>query len=394
MKWLNGYRMKVVFVVFVTAIVFRGGPAEADFTFGEPVNLGPTVNTSYGEAGQSISADGLTLYFGESPDNPHPNGYGGADIWVTTRDTIDDEWGPPMNLGLTVNTSADDATPCMSADGLSLYFASNRPGGQGSIDLWMSTRTTTKDEWSAPVNLGSTVNSSADEAFPSISADGLELYFSDYKLHRTGGYYDLWVTKRPTKDDKWGEPENLGDTVNSSTLDISPFISADSLTLLFASWRGAGSIDDIWMTRRAADSDPWSTPVNLGPPINTTFKDSLPSLSANGSTLYFSSDRPGGSGDHDLWQASVIPIVDFNGDGKVDRLDVGLLMLNWGTDNSLYDIGPTPFGDGIVDSKDLMVLAEHITDAGTIIAGDANYDGVVDFVDLAELMNNWLKQQP
>jgi hypothetical protein len=88
------------------------------------------------------------------------------------------------------------------------------------------------------------------------------------------------------------------------------------------------------------------------------------------------------------------PPPDFNADGNVDRLDVGLLMLNWGTDESLYDIGPTPWGDGIVDAKDLIVLAEHITDAGAIIAGDINYDGVVDFLDLAELAKNWLRQQP
>jgi hypothetical protein len=87
---------------------------------------------------------------------------------------------------------------------------------------------------------------------------------------------------------------------------------------------------------------------------------------------------------------SIEPVVDFNGDGKVDRLDVGLLMVNWGTDDSPYDIGPTPFGDGIVDSKDLMVLAKH----GAILAGDVNYDGMVDFLDLAEVAKNWLRQQP
>ena len=386
MKWLNCYRMKVVFVVFVTAIVFGGGRAEADFTFGEPVNLGPTVNTSYGEACQSISADGLTLYFGEVPGDVDPSGCGGCDIWVTTRDTIDDEWGPRTNLAI-VNTSSDDATPCISADGLSLYFASDRPGGRGSIDLWVATRTTTDAPWGEPENLGDTVNSWADEVCPSISADGLELYFSDYLVTRPGGYYDLWVTTRDTIDGEWGTPENLGDTVNSSTFDAGPFISADSLMLFFLSWRGGGSIDDIWMTRRATVSDPWSTPVKLGSPINSPVKDGYPSLSADGSTLYFGSERPGGSGGFDLWQASVTPIVDFNGDGKVDRLDVGALMVNWGTDNSLYDIGPTPFGDGIVDSKDLMVLAEY----GAMLCGDVNFDGVVDLLDLAELSKNWLR---
>jgi hypothetical protein len=90
------------------------------------------------------------------------------------------------------------------------------------------------------------------------------------------------------------------------------------------------------------------------------------------------------------YKASILPIVDFNADGKVDRVDMGSLMFNWGTDKSLYDIGPTPLGDGIVDSKDLMVLAQH----GVMLAGDVNYDGVVDFFDLAEVAKNWLQQGP
>jgi len=275
----------------------------------------------------------------------------------------------------------------VSADGLSLYFTSNRAGGSGSWDLWMTTRETTSDPWGGAVNLGPTVNSWADEICPSISADGLELYFSDYRVTRPGGYYDLWVTKRPTRDDPWGTPVNLGDTVNSSTLEMSPFISADSLTLLFHSWRpgGVGGKDDIWMTRRATDSDPWCTPVNLGPPINSTFDDYFPSLSANGSTLYFGSNQPGGSGGPDLWQASVIPIVDFNGDGVVDAADMCIMVDHWGDNYSLCDIGPMPWGDGVVDVKDLIVLSEHLLPVFAAhweldeTAGNIAYDSVGDY---------------
>ena len=374
MKWLSSYRMNVVVVVFVTAFVFGGGRTEADFTFGEPVNLGPNVNTSYAEAGQSVSADGLTLYFGEHPGNVDPKGYGGCDIWVTTRGTIDDEWGPRTNLGPTVNTSSDDALPCMSTDGLSLYFSSNRAGGYGGPDLWMTTRETTSDPWGEPVNLGSTVNSSADEAFPSISADGLELYFSEFRVYRPGGYGygDIWVTKRPTTDDPWGTPVNLGDTVNGWYQDGGQFISADGLTLFFGSNPRPGGLgaDDIWMTRRATDSDPWCEPVNLGPPVNSPFKDGMPSFSANGSTLYYFSDRPGGSGDYDLWQASVIPIVDFNGDEITDLADLVMLIDNWDTDNMLYDIGPMPWGDGVVDIEDLKVFIIHWEEENIVNSAD------------------------
>ncbi|MHC4587493.1 MAG: hypothetical protein ACYS3N_23450, partial [Planctomycetota bacterium] len=86
-----------------------------------------------------------------------------------------------------------------------------------------------------------------------------------------------------------------------------------------------------------------------------------PNISADGSTLYFDCDRPGGLGGSDLWQAIILPVVDFNADGIVDGLDVCMMVDNWHTDEPLYDIAPMPFGDGIVDVKDLVLLAEHLT---------------------------------
>ncbi len=379
-------------VIIVLALGLVAEIAKADFTFGEPTNLGPTVNTSYGDVNPNISADGLSLYFCDLPFSIAPGGYGGGDLWVTTRDTTDDEWGTRMNLGPTVNTSSGDGPPCMSADGLSLYFSSKRPGGYGNDDLWMSSRTTTKDDWSAPVNLGPTVNSSADECFPSISADGLELYFAEEDIARPGGYgnADIWLTTRATKNDPWGEPVNLGPTVNSSANDgyAGQSISADGLSLYFTSNRpgGLGGYD-IWVTRRATVSDPWAPPVNLGPPINSFAYDIAPNFSADGSTLYFSSLRPGGFGGYDIWQVSITPIVDFNGDGIVDSKDMCIMVDHWGEDYSLCDIGPTPLGDGIVDVQDLIGLAEHLFEevkdptfvahwALDEIEGDIAYDSV------------------
>jgi len=100
--------------------------------------------------------------------------------------------------------------------------------------------------------------------------------------------------------------------------------------------------------------------VNLGPTLNTSASETGPALSADGSTLYFGSDRPGGSGGWDIWHASIDPVVDLNGDGIVDATDMCIIVDHWGTDNPLCDIGPTPFGDGVVDVQDLIVLAEHL----------------------------------
>ena len=331
----------------------------ADFTFGAPTNLGPAVNSSATEAGQSISVDGLSLYFSSN----RPGGHGGYDLWMTQRLSKDSPWAEPVNLGPVVNSSAGEVTPCLSADGLSLYFCdwpSARPGGYGGEDLWVTTRETMDDEWGIPMNLGLSVNSSSDDWSPNLSTDGLSLFFDS---SRPGGQgdYDLWMTQRPSKDAPWAVPVNLGPTVNSSSLDVAPSLSADGLILLFTSERPGGLGDwDVWFTRRETIQAEWTEPVNLGPTVNTWGPDGIPNISADGSVIYFYSTRPGGEGGYDLWQVPIEPVVDFNNDGIVDIADVGVMIEHWHTDYSLCDIGPFPWGDGIVDVQDLIVLAEHL----------------------------------
>ena len=144
-----------------------------------------------------------------------------------------------------------------------------------------------------------------------------------------------------------------------------PVISNDGLLLLFNDWwadsprPGGFGNDDIWFARRAKKDSSWSEPVNAGALINTAGWDWCGAPSADGSTLYFSSDRLGTHGSDDLWQAPIIPIVDFNADGKVDTSDLVMLIDAWGTDNTLYDIGPMPWGDGVVDIEDLKVFIKY-----------------------------------
>ena len=348
---------KTISLVLVLVAALAAEVAKADFTFGTPTILGPTVNSSSNDYGPSISTDGLKLYF----HSDRPGGFGGDDIWVTARGTTDDDWGKPVNLGATVNSASLDNGACISANGLELYFSSNRPGGYGEFDLYVSTRTTPDDDWSPPVNLGAVINTGAIDRFPSITGNGLELYFSS---RRPGGYGndDVWVTTRTTRDDPWGIPEHLSAPINTLADDRFPSISTDGLVLFFYSFQRSGGSGnaDLCMTTRKTIQDDWSTPVTLGPIVNTPYSDSGPGISADGRTLFFSSNRPGGLGDWDLWQTPIIPIVDLNGDGIVDVADMGLMVDHWGTDEPLCDIGPMPWGDGIVDVKDLIVLAEHL----------------------------------
>ncbi len=350
------HKRNILILALVWVVIPGVRDVNADFTFGTPVNLGPTVNSSARDVIPSISADGLTLYF----SSDRSGGYGGFDLWVATRETISDPWDAPVNLGPTINTSSEDGTPCIMADGLTLYFYSDRSGGYGAWDIWLTTRETTEDEWGTPINLGSTVNSPYRDVAPSITADGLSLFFVSDRPGGSGSR-DIWVTTRATKSDDWGSPINLGPTVNTSSFEATPSISADGLLLFFQSNRAGGYGGfDIYVSRRATENDPWGEPVNLGPIVNSSNFEGNPSISADGSSLYFVTNRSGGSGNADLWQVPVIPIVDLNGDGIVDAADMCIIVDHWGTDNQLCDIGPMPWGDGIVDVQDLIVLAEHL----------------------------------
>lgn len=366
MKWLNGDRMKLMFMVTMVGVFFVGGNAKADFTFGEPVNMGQPVNSYFPDIPDCITADGLEMYINSFN---RTGGYGGFDEWMTKRNTIGDEWSAPVNLGQPINSGRHDGCGYISVDGLELYLhLMNRPGGLGNYDIWISRRDTREDAWGEPLNLGPRVNSSSGDACPWVSPDGLELYFSST---RSGGYgdYDIWVSRRATKDDPWGQVENLGPIVNSSASECWVSLSSDGL-ILFVSEEvtcpirpgGYGNVD-MWMTRRTNVSDPWGEPVNLGPTVNSSSLDCRPMTTCDGLMLYFCSDRPGGLGGAwygDIYQAPIVPIVDFNGDRIVDAEDMCIMVDHWGTDNQLCDIGPMPWGDGVVDVQDLIVLVEHL----------------------------------
>jgi hypothetical protein len=146
---------------------------------------------------------------------------------------------------------------------------------------------------------------------------------------------------------------------NEQLLSLSP----DGLLLLFCDnpfqgtpRSGGYGGADMWMARRASRSAPWQAPVNLGAQVNGPAADAQPRISPDGRTLYFFSER---SGIYDNWQAPIIPVVDFNGDGKVDIQDLLRLIESWGKDDPSVDIGPMPWGDGKVDEKDLEVLMSY-----------------------------------
>jgi hypothetical protein len=198
------------------------------------------------------------------------------------------------------------------------------------------------------------------------TSDGLETYWSFTNSQEPGGYggNDIWMMRRERIDAAWGPFVNLGQVVNSPANESAPTISPDGLELYFHNGPtpprpGGYGNWDLYRSRRASPSGSWGDPLNLGPLVNSPGYEENGFFSADGSTFFFDSDRGGGYGPYDIWQVSAIPTVDFNGDGKVDVVDLVMLIDNWGTNKALCDIGPMPWGDGKVDIEDLKVFMTY-----------------------------------
>ncbi len=346
-----------VLVLSSWVVLLLSGVTMADFYFGQPANLGSVVSTSHDEGVDCISYDGLELYLTYSAGGPFALG-------VSTRESTDDEWGPYKDLGPIVNNAWDNEASSISSNGLELYYAQFSAPGQGG-NIVVSRRSSKLDPWGSPQDLGPEFNNDGFlNSAPWIAASGLELYFSST---RPGGFgsSDLYVSTRESLDADWQVPINLGWGINTQYADSFFSVSSDGLVLFISDHPthperpgGVGG-KDIYYCRRTSTSEPWGDPVSLPIPINTQFIDFYPMISPDGSDLYFESNRPGGFGRDDAYQSSITPIVDFNRDGLVEIEDLVELINSWGQDNPRYDIGPMPWGDGIVDRADLEVLLSY-----------------------------------
>jgi Tol biopolymer transport system component len=204
-------------------------------------------------------------------------------------------YGTPIALS-DVNTASRDRGPSLSSDGLTLFFCTDRAG---DFDLWTVTRSSLTGPWSAASKIQD-INTPGDEVFPSLSADGLSLFFADQfaiASSRPGnmGQADIWMSTRANHQTPWQPPINLGPAVNSAYFESSPTISNDGRTLVFSSLDrpGHGGFD-LWMSTRPDPADPlgWTPAVNMGAVINSRFADCCADLSPDGLALYFSSGRP------------------------------------------------------------------------------------------------------
>ncbi|MFQ5335436.1 MAG: OmpA family protein, partial [Flavobacteriales bacterium] len=265
----------------------------------EPINMGENINSPDEEYWPAMTADRQIFVFTRrEPESKYIQNRQ-VRYWedfYMARKQSEGNWSRAVNLGSPINTKNNEGALFLSPDGkLAFFVACHRSDGKGSCDIYMAKR---KGElWGSPVNLGYPVNSSAWESSPSFSSDGKTLYFTS---NRGGGKgkKDIWISELQ-KNGKWSKPVNL--EINTKGNEMSPFIHPDNRTLYFTSdgYPGMGKLD-LFVSRRQEDGS-WGAPVNLGYPINT-FNDEIGLfLDASGKLAYIASARNGGYGKLDIY---------------------------------------------------------------------------------------------
>jgi hypothetical protein len=282
--------MKLVVAVGVLALlsVFPSKDVPRFTDWGPAESLGPVINSPYLESCVSLSKNGLSLFFSSNRQTGNPTS-SDRDLYVSTRPRIDAPWQAPAPLGM-LNTTAWESCPALSLDEHRLYFTSDRPGGCGQYDIWVSRRQHRTDDfsWQPPVNLGCKadgyVNSPVWDLMPTFFEDEtgrMLMYFGSNRDEPRG--FDLFQIEM-TDDDTFGPAKPLSE-LNSAWVEHAVTVRRDGLEVIFASTRTDGRFR-FWTATRASTADPWSEPVLVS---------SLPAggggrlaLSFDGRELYFS----------------------------------------------------------------------------------------------------------
>ena len=298
-------RMTCVLSLALPALGAADGNQFSDWI--DPVHLGPIVNSSARELGPELSPDGHSRYF--ASDRP---GSVGLDMWVSQRACRHCPWNAPVHLGPNINSPQSDGGPTFSPDGHLLSITSDRVdvGAQGGDDIWVSHRKNKRDDfgWGPPVNLGPDVNTTLHETGPAfLSGRGKRghhiLYFGRGATLDEFDIYQAAVTRH-------GKPLEPGVPVaelnHPTALDGLGDVRAGGRELIFWSTRPGGlGLADIWVATRPNIHHPWSTPQNLGVPVNTSFGELGPRLSSRGGILFFSATAARGSlGFQDIWMST------------------------------------------------------------------------------------------
>jgi outer membrane protein OmpA-like peptidoglycan-associated protein len=284
---------------YENAIAFNNSNKRSGYNF-NPKNLGASVNTAWLEYYPAINVSNDYLVFTRRIPMQN-NSALHEDFFQAFKKEKNWVNAAPLQGG--INTEDNEAAQTLSADGNYMVFTiCNSPDGLGSCDLYYSQFN--GKTWSSPINMGRNVNTEFWESAPSLSPDGKDLYFTSNRAEETLGGKDIFVSHK-LPNGSWSKAENLGSVINTTADEASPFIHFDNESLYFLSngQPGIGG-DDLFMTKKDANQQ-FTKPVNLGYPINTIENEGSLVITTDGTTAYFASDRAGGYGGLDIYSFEV-----------------------------------------------------------------------------------------
>jgi len=271
-------------------------------------SAGNVINSKFPDFAPVISADEKVMIFtsrrtGSTGGLIDETGEYFEDIYISKK--VNGQWGTPQNIGANINTDGHDASIALSADGSELFIYKD----DGAGDIYYC-KQRSDGSWSKPLPIEGSVNSRASyENAAAVSPDGNTLFFAS---NREGGYggLDLYMVKM-NDNGYWGKPTNLGPVINTADDDEGPFMDFDGMTLYFSSraHKGMGGFD-IFKTYYDSTKAAWTEPINMGYPINSADNDIYFVLSGDGSHGYYASAKDDGVGEKDIYMISMPPRED------------------------------------------------------------------------------------
>lgn len=255
--------------------------------------LSGKINTSFKETFPLISREGGILIFTSDRSEDEyliKSGSNFGDVYIARREGSN--WGAPEKIGDAINVKLNETATCVSADGKTLFLRYEEGGG----DIYTSTFE--NGEWTTPVALNRFINHPQyRESAACVSPDGRKLFFSSNRAGGRGGF-DIYVSELGTNG-QWGRPSNLGSAINTRSDEDRPFVHNDS-TLYFSS-NGHATLGNSDILKTTLREGRWSPPENLGHPINTTGDDGYLVLTADGSSGYYARRRRDDPGNTDIF---------------------------------------------------------------------------------------------
>ena len=303
----------IVMLIALLAVRLDGLKNAADdcsagkpYCYDAPVHLDSPINTPGFEGKPSLSADGLELYF----VSDRPGGLGGPgdqDIYVSRRRSVNSSWDQPERVAPPVSSTFFDITPTISLDGLALYFGSNRPGPFSPPwpDLWVSYRASVNAPWGEAVHLGPGVNTPLFDGSIDISPDQRTAFFAGVTPDFA---FDIFVSRRSSIEAPFGPRVKLPPPINSEGHDYGPALTPDGHTMFFSSGTdnpfAPGAINHLYVSERKNDRALWGPRIYLDTLNCPTCFGGLPTIRAGGKEICWMGDRGDSFGDKDIYCAT------------------------------------------------------------------------------------------